>query len=232
MFTDKVQKGFTVIKPNCEQIQVMPVDLDACDEVEWAWGDNSSSNMASGTSPLLYNFEVNGATQQEFLVSMKVTRKGDNGLDCLEETYCEMVVVDNCCSCNDFEIGFNWTVSCGFVEFMPTGVYGDCDQLTWVWDDGRFAESVGTAGISHIFDATNFYNVNLTVFRNSEDSSCSVTIGQQVTIDCITDIEELNKTKIIRLFPNPTNGILQIELEQSFTKQATLRVLNVWGPIN
>lgn len=229
VFLDQINQGFSVVK-TCEHITVKPNGLDDCAFVTWRWGDNTTTSTI-GNSESTHPYIINGVTQMEFEVCMEVYRFDDQGNICQENLKCELITIDNCCSCEDVDISFDVTFDCGVATVTPIGVYDDCDELKWNWGDGtELSETIGTATATHTYQEKAPFIIAMTVFRNADGQSCARTTSKSITVECLsTSLEEIVNNEQIYIFPNPTKAQLSIQLEQPLKKGTRIRLFNLWG---
>ena len=72
---------------------------------------------------------------------------------------------------------------------------------------------------------TTTYTVNVT-----DITSCSSSAVVTVTVNTCTEIDELVANGVI-IYPNPTNGIINITLSSELTKNSTLEIYDAIGKL-
>ena len=70
---------------------------------------------------------------------------------------------------------------------------------------------------------------SMAAFNNNEDNILDVAIAEIFGLCSITSVSDVDIKKAIRVFPNPTNDLLQIELELSVSNEVTLTISDVLG---
>lgn len=120
--------------------------------------------------------------------------------------------------------------------------YGNVLGATWNWGDGNTSNTLFT---SHTYSTTGVYNICLTVsvtcamgsntcnnynIYKTEASMLMATVN--VVNSAPTSIQENNlQTNLINAFPNPSNGVLTIEISdlETYDKNAVIKFINVLG---
>ncbi len=231
VFEAQVTQGFSTEK-TCESLSVQPKDLDECDIINWIWGDGTTS-QSTGKSEVIHNYNIETVTKLAVEVCMQVSRLDDEGNSCLQSTHCQMITIDNCCSCEDFSFDFDLSEDCNQILVTPTGVYDDCDEIRWKWGDGtEIVASAGTSTATHNYTSEGPYIIQMTVFRSAEGQNCGRTKSRNISINCIsTGLEDLLTNKQIRIYPNPVQHLLQIDLNQPLKIGSEIRILNLMGQL-
>lgn len=164
---------------------------------------------------------------------MQVSRLDDAGNACLQATYCQMITIDNCCSCEDFSFDAELSKDCSQILVTPTGVYDNCDEIKWKWGDGtEVVSSAGTSTVMHSYSSAGQFVLEMTVFRSAEGQSCGKTTSKNISVDCLsTSLEDISTTKQFKIYPNPVRDLLQIEIDQPLKIGAEIRMLNLMGQL-
>lgn len=178
-------------------------------------------NLTDGTTPTpqtwTWNFGDNSPIDNNQNVSHTYTEVGirpvfmiaSNGL-CSDTAYCLIDVLYDCAS---FGLSASFTQSAdtvdldgfGYAEFTDTSTP---DATGWLWNFGD-GETSTLQNPVHLYLTPGTYTVTLTV----TNYNCTSTItGTVIVIDSETDIIELADNSIIKLYPNPANDVLTIEL--------------------
>jgi len=93
---------------------------------------------------------------------------------------------------------------------------------TWNWSWGDGLTSTGQSPAAHTYAQPGSYDVCLIVTNLAgADTSC-----QSLTISGINDLDASNK---IGLYPNPTNGFLNVYMNDAVTGSATIEIVNTIG---
>jgi len=136
---------------------------------------------------------------------------------CGTDILCSPVTVT---SCAQVIAAFNYSDTALSVYFNNLSV----NAGSWSWDFGD-GNTSSLQNPSHTYTSPDTYPVCLTsTSACSSDSICiSVTI-QTVGI-------EQSETEKIKLFPNPTDGLLTVELPSEATRELTFIVYNMLGEV-
>jgi hypothetical protein len=110
------------------------------------------------------------------------------------------------------------------VQFMDHSSYGPTE---WYWDFGDGSTSTEIDPL-HIFPAAGTYTVCLTVSNaNSSDTVCKDV--EAFTNPIAVSTQEVDSKLEMRLFPNPSSGIVTMELSDAIGTDAQVRVINLHG---
>jgi parallel beta-helix repeat protein len=122
---------------------------------------------------------------------------------------------------NDAATGAGLTISDFTVNFDATGSVGN--QYTWDFGDGNTGVGLQT---NHIYTNNGTYQVTFVA-----ESTCgNDTATETITIAGIS-AEDLTLDSRLRVFPNPSKGAFQLELEVPDSRQLYLRVMGPSGQI-
>jgi SprB repeat/Secretion system C-terminal sorting domain/PKD domain len=117
---------------------------------------------------------------------------------------------------------FSYTINNGTVSFINTSA--DITQNTWSFGDASAGST--TTNPAHTYTTNGVYTVTLTTQNYCGTSSTT----QQVTI-LITSTEALNaqQGEFARLFPNPTNGIVNVQARLAKAEPLTITLCDALG---
>ncbi len=120
----------------------------------------------------------------------------------------------------DFEPLFN--VHPGRVRFTPINLN---PAYTYQWNFGDNSTS-NVAVSTHDYLASGVYNVTLVASDGCTDSLEQL----EISVDLYTNVVKVNKTAIaVKVYPNPTSGILNVVLESENTYINKLSIFNIIG---
>ncbi|MDX2444373.1 MAG: PKD domain-containing protein [Bacteroidales bacterium] len=116
--------------------------------------------------------------------------------------------------------GFDFNSNSLEINFINTSLNSD----SYYWDFGDGNTSNETNPI-HFYQESGEYNVTLT----SYNENCGEVAFSDTLRVLQLDAETIKLKDIVRLYPNPTSGILTIEINKSFQKDIQVEILNVHG---
>lgn len=155
---------------------------------EWTFGDGYSSTEANP----VHFYRAGGSYKACLSVTLF------NGTECCTRTLCKEIIIERPCEgrCRiDAEIemvrnGF----SCTF-DFTGTVLATGVPVTTWLWDFGDGTTGTG-AHISHQYATGGRYRVCLTLFSQSYDGCCFVTICRDISVRCLSTAEPVEGAKV------------------------------------
>ncbi|HIA11629.1 MAG TPA: PKD domain-containing protein, partial [Flavobacteriales bacterium] len=172
----------------------------------WSWnfGDGNTSTLQNP----MYAFSTDGSYNVCLTVS--------NG--CASDVICDSVTVT---SCPAVIAAFIYAASALTVDFTDLSVGADA----WSWDFGDGINS-SVQNASHSYAAAGTYDVCLTATNAcSSDTTCFL-----VTLATV-GLEEPNVLVNMQLYPNPTDGLVNIIIPASVNEDITLVIYNAFGEI-
>ncbi|MGZ4033259.1 MAG: T9SS type A sorting domain-containing protein [Bacteroidia bacterium] len=96
--------------------------------------------------------------------------------------------------------------------------------LTYTWDFGDLSPTSSLANPSHTFTANGAYNVQLIITNDCGTD----TVMHQIVITGVAGIEELSIGSVF-VYPNPTNGNLNITIENAHFKELKINIFDLQG---
>lgn len=101
------------------------------------------------------------------------------------------------------------------------------DAISWHWDFGIATDTIQSPSLS--FPEMGEYIITLTIMN---EDSCTAWISDNLIVQDTTDaVSEIDDLTAFKLFPNPTNDILFLELEFSGKKIFDIQIMNALGQI-
>jgi len=184
--------------------RVSPLILDAA---------NTGAAFLWNTNDITQTLSVN----QAGTYSVTVT----NGFDCVGKDTINVSlqpIPDN----YGFDFEPLFTVQPGRVKFTPVNSNTNYSYL-WNFGDGTTADT--TIAI-HDYLSSGTYNVSLVASDGCTDSVENL----EIYVDLYTNVVKVNKATIaVKVYPNPSNNILNIQLESDQAYIKSLTVFNVLG---
>lgn len=193
--------------------------------------DLGVDTMICSVTPLILNASNAGASYlwntNENTQTISVSQAGDysvavtNGYNCIGKDTITITVrplTDNFGF--DFEPLFN--IQPGRVKFTPIN---HNPAYTYFWDFGDGTTSDITMP-THDYASSGNYTVSL---RSSD--GCTDSLEQlEIYVDLYTNVVRINKSDIaVKVYPNPSNNVLNIQLERNDASIKSLAVFNVLG---
>ncbi len=172
----------------------------------WDFGDGNSSNVPNPT----HTYGASGSYNTCLTIN--------DGAFC-NDTKCDsLTVADNC------KANFTYMTQGFSVDFQNTSLYyvpGGTPNYLWDFGDGNSSSQPDPI---YIYGASGTYTVCLTISDNQE---CSYQYCQDITItDSTNAVGVLDKGEI-HIFPNPTEGTLFIDFNES--KVTTIELYAITG---
>ena len=166
----------------------------------WDFGDGGSTFNQNPS----HTYSSNGT----YLVCLTIATA-----DSCYTTFCDTVDV-NCIGVSQCQADFNYSAaSCPSIAFTDASTSNPGSVNYWVWDFGDGGTST-MQNPTHTYTANGNYLTCLTIWTSD---SCSSTVCDTVTINCLTN--ELNETILnnISVYPNPTSDVLKIDIDFNST---------------
>ncbi len=118
---------------------------------------------------------------------------------------------------------------------IPTNIIGGNPSLplyfNWMEIDSSTVPPTDTLlGISNVFSAAPTDTTNYIVYINNI-CSLSDTLGVSINVNICTNISEIIEANDIQVYPNPTTGIINFELNQKSTSPLIIEVIDLKGKI-
>ncbi|MDZ7846274.1 MAG: PKD domain-containing protein [Owenweeksia sp.] len=171
---------------------------------QWSFGAGATPATANTAGPHKVVYSSGGAK----LVSLTVSNAG--GSD---------VTNNSAFVKGEPNTNFSSTVNLNTVNFNDASAFS---PTAWHWDFGD-GDTSNLQNPTHIYWATGTYAVSLTTTNNCG----SATFVDSVTINAISLEEELLKQ--VQLFPNPTEGQLNLNLPDGLITKSALRITDLSG---
>lgn len=169
----------------------------------WSFGDGNTSGVQNPT----HTYALPG-TYNVCLVVLGVDAFNNTCID----SFCQTLTVGSVLPCQ-LTVNFTESISSFTANFTNNSTCTGCNVTNYYWSfgDGNTGTTSGSAPISHTYTAPGTYNVCLVgidTFANiirCQDSACHniVVMGNAVSDAAINSL---------KIYPNPVNGVLQIDL--------------------
>lgn len=184
--------------------RVAPLVLDAANSGSaFLWNTNATTQTISINQPGTYSVRVS------------------NGFDCIGRDTINVSlypIPDN----YGFDFEPLFTVHPGRVKFTPVNI-NPAYTYFWNFGDGNGSDS---AIAIHDYLSSGTYNVSLLASDGCTDSVEHL----QIYVDLYTNVVKVNKASIaVKVYPNPSNNLLNVQLESDQAYLKTLTVFNVLG---
>ncbi len=116
---------------------------------------------------------------------------------------------------------FSYTQSLGTVEFTNTSSYGEL--YYWYFGDGNTSNEENP---SHTYTASGIYTVSLNASNACGSSSDSETITILITIS-----EQYDNIYTFNIYPNPANGIFNLQFSSHAVNHLDITIVDVLGNV-
>lgn len=171
----------------------------------WDFGDGSFSTLQNPT----YSYQQYGT----YTVCLITTN------DCGSDTTCKTINVCPKVAVANFSSQHKTGLHMQFYQLCTNAV-----SYMWDFDDGNFSTS---ANPSYAFNSAWLFNVCLTV-----TDTCGKTDTYCKKIDLSPfSIDELALLELIKVYPNPANDYVYIELPKELTQNASVTISDVQGKV-
>lgn len=183
---------------------VMPLTLDALNTgASYLWNTNANTQTIN----------VNQAGDYSVTVT--------NGFNCIGKDTITIMVYPHTDNFGfDFEPLFN--IQPGRVQFTPINMN---PEYTYSWNFGDGTTSTLTMP-THDYASSGTYNVTLRATDGCTDSLEQL----DIYVDLYTNVVKINKSDLaVKVYPNPSNNVLNIQLESKDASIQSLTVFNVLG---
>lgn len=204
-----------------------PPIIAATDIVRWDYTcDGIIDLVTTGNTPVTHNYVSNG----NYVLCARIERivNGDTCWATLTK-YVEIrkQVADTCHCDNSFtgnvNSGYATSTSGNVITFVPIALT-NCDTVTWNFGDGSpVVVTVGNTAVSHTYANTQMtYYVCMMVVR-AGSPNCRMEFCKKVSFP--TGINAL-AADAIKVYPNPTNDVLYIEVTKASIPSDAMLVLS------
>ena len=179
----------------------------------WSFGDGTSSNSTSPSH--VYS------SPGTYLVCLTIL-----GNNC-QDSYCDSVVIGSGVNCIPQLYAVpDTTFGNGNVYFF---IGNTCPGWQYVWNFGDSTTGSGTGPFTHQYNATGWYTVCITAYDNFGNS---ITICDSVyALRLASGIDETILSSSFNLFPNPSQGTINIQFELSKAASTTIEILSIQGQL-
>jgi PKD repeat protein len=182
---------------------------------QWDFGDG---NLDYTANPY-HNYGQSG----QYYVCLTIY----DSLQACQDTYCQYVSVTcgnngNCLSNFGFYPDSSGTCTMYFYDLSTGG-----GNYYWDFGDGNWSS---TANPTHTYGASGTYTVCLTIWDNA---NCADTLCLPVTINCNSNSidEEVAAFETGNIYPNPANGVVNLQLKAITSTQIVVSVYNTMGQV-
>ena len=244
-----IEPDFTYCVEDCEVCFFPTAGDDTCEvRYTWLFGDGSTS-----TDPEpCHVFPIDG----QYEVCLVVT-PDPGGEDC-NDTICKTVCVVGCetdtceCQVSNFMIFANPSgCSVGFTATLSVSANCFNETITWDFGDGTIATLPIFAPPTHVYSGPGPWTVCASVTGEGTQTGCideDIADCLTFTLDCIVQVAERQSgpdadpdpthrqkntgiNQDLRLFPNPTGDLLNIEYPWAENEKVKIEVINSSGKI-
>ncbi|MFN0187613.1 MAG: PKD domain-containing protein [Bacteroidia bacterium] len=179
----------------------------------WSFGDGTSSTSTSPSH--VY------ASPGTYLVCLTIL-----GSNC-QDSYCDSIVIGSGVNCIPQLYAVpDTTFGNGNVYFF---IGNTCAGWQYVWHFGDSTTGSGTGPFTHQYNATGWYTVCITAYDNNGNS---ITICDSVyALRLASGIEESILSSSFSLFPNPSQGVIDIKFELVKSTSFSIEILSIQGQL-
>lgn len=203
-----------VISEDCEEQVVKYTDASAYSPTSYSWSFPGGSPATSTASEVTVTYSTPGS----YSASLTATNaEGSDTADKPNEVVVdEGIVADGVASTQLVDLSLGSSP----VQFTDNSV----GVVTRLWDFGDFG-TTSTQSPSILYTQPGTYSVILTV----DDGLC--TDVQTIVIEVVETVSVANIAGLeqVRLYPNPTSGLFQLELSVSQATRLDVDIVNVLG---
>lgn len=118
----------------------------------------------------------------------------------------------------------NYTYAVNDLEVTFTNNSLNADSYLWNFGDATGSSTLESPVYTYASEGT--YYVELTAESNVCDNN---TYGENITVDVSTSISRLEEETGIRLFPNPSHGLFNLQFEETDYDSVTIRIFALDG---
>ncbi len=178
-------------------------------EYSWTFGDGGTSLLQSPTHSY--------GSAQTYLVQLNASI-----LNGCKDSAIKSINISQLPTTCDFDYSRNWAVGPTNFVFTPKGGALTGIKYTWLMGDGQKLTS-NAAGVSYSFNNSLRYCVTMKA-TNQADCECSI-------MKCIDVYSGVDDIRVIdfSVYPNPTTGLVTIDLNGATTQKAVVEVYNALG---
>ena len=192
-------------------------DIIASGVTTFCQGDSLTLSAPSGFT---YNWS-NGVSTRE----MKIDTTGSYSLTVTDENSCTSPVSDTVIVTVNalpvIDLGNDTTITTDYIIFLDAGA----GFASYLWSNDSITQTIEIDG-SEV--GTGIYNYSVTV---TDDNTCSNSDTIEITVESGSGIDNLSLKPLIKLYPNPTTGIINIIIEGYSEQNLTIEVLNITGEL-
>ncbi len=192
-------------------------DIIASGVTTFCDGDSVTLSAPSGFT---YNWS-NGVSIQE----MKIDTTGSYSLTVTDENSCTSTVSDTVIVTVNalpvIDLGNDTTITTDYIISLDAGA----GFASYLWSNDSITQTLEIDG-SEV--GTGIYNYSVTV---TDDNTCSNSDTIEITVESGSGIDNLSLKPLIKLYPNPTTGIINIIIEGYSEQNLTIEVLNITGEL-
>lgn len=116
-------------------------------------------------------------------------------------------------------VDFSSNVTNGIVDFTNNSSSGD---VMWNFGDGNVSTENDP---THVYDGLGFYTVTLTVTNACGENE----LTQEVEVDNLSATTKVLSDEVVNIFPNPTNGLVNIEGLEAFEDEINILIVDALG---
>ena len=201
------------------EVQVNPLpdkpDITASGATTFCDGDSVTLSAPSGFT---YNWS-NGISSRE----MKIDTAGSYSLTVTDENSCTSPVSDTFIitvnALPTIDLGNDTTITTDYIIFLDAGA----GFTSYLWNNDSITQILEING-SEV--GTGIYNYSVIV---TDNNTCSNSDTIEITVETGSGIDNLSLKPLIKLYPNPTTGIINIVIEGYMEQNLTIEVLNITG---
>ena len=195
----------------------------------WEWTVNGT--VISNTQNFTYEFPSNGT----YLVCLTII--GDNGDEDCKDEICETVEVKNCDSVEPCEIDADFDfmeakTSCNFYFSDQSSVSNGVTLTNWEWTVNGTVVS-NNQNFTYEFPSNGVYLVCLITYGNNGIVRCRERTCKKVRVQKCIGIspkgKQIKENKILKVWPNPSNGIYNLNINVSNFNAKNITIYDMLG---
>ncbi len=179
---------------------------DNINSYAWDFGDGNGSSSENPT----HIYDASGV----YTVTLTVT-----DTDGTSTTYSETVTI----SFEAITASFSYSIEGLTVNFINESTGDNISSYLWEFGDGNTSNSENPV---HIYDESGSYTVILTVF---DSSGGSIVISEPIGVT--TSTGNLLAEDVFNVYPIPSNGVLNIDIESRKIEEIQIRLVNSIGKL-
>jgi PKD repeat protein len=195
----------------CAPVTVQFFNQSMGNPTSWNW--QFIGQGISPTTSTLENPSISISTPNQ---TIKVILKVCNALGCTETTFNQALTITPEVTS---QFSFQSTLNPLEIQFNNQSSYAI--SSFWDFGDGQFGQTLSP---SHIYAGSGNYNVKLTTY-----SECDTAVSTQTVVLTVGQ-KDVFESNLIRISPNPTNGICHLDFGQSL-KKYSIKCFNSVGKL-